>query len=81
MLKIGASIGFSLDNDTNIIKDLFLKRLTDLTDVRMVKKESKYIFLTIERLNFLNVIDYPAPALNYDISSETCIFVQMFGHL
>ena len=81
MLKTGASIGFSSDNDMNIIKDLFLKCLTDLRDVRMVKKESKYIFLTIERLNFLNVIDYPAHALNYDISSETCIFVHMFGHL
>lgn len=49
----------------NLLKYLFLKRLTDLRDVRMVKKESKYVFLVIERLNFLNVVDYSVPALDY----------------
>ena len=50
----------------NMIKEFFVKTISDLGDITVVKKDNSYMFLTTPKLKFLDVCNYLAPGLDYD---------------
>ena len=52
--------------DINMIKEYFVRSLSDISDVTVAKKDNSYMFLTTPKLKFLDVCNYLAPGLSYD---------------
>ena len=51
--------------DINMIKEYFVRSLSDISDVTVAKKDNSYMFLTTPKLKFLDVRNYLAPGLSY----------------
>ena len=52
--------------DINMTKEYFVRSLSDISDVKVAKKDNSYMFLTTPTLKFLDVRNYLAPGLSYD---------------
>ena len=52
--------------DINMIKEYFVKDLTEISDVKIAKKENSYMFLSLPNFTFLDIKNYLAPGLSYD---------------
>ena len=52
--------------DINMIKEYFVKNLTEISDVNVAKKENSYMFLSTPNFKFLDIKNYLAPGLSYD---------------
>ena len=52
--------------DIPLIKEYFVKILSDKEHVFVAKKENNYMFLTTEKFKFLDIKNYLAPSLSYD---------------
>ena len=52
--------------DINMIKEYFVKNLTEISDVKVAKKENSYMFLSTPNFKFLDIKNYLAPGLSYD---------------
>ena len=66
--------------DINMIKEYFVRSLSDISDVTVAKKDNSYIFLTTPKLKFLDVRNYLAPGLNYDgwCKANGCTLEKLF---
>ena len=51
--------------DINMIKEYFVRSLSDISDVTVAKKDNSYMFLTTPKLKFLDVRNYLALGLDY----------------
>ena len=51
--------------DINMIKEYFVRSLSDISNVKVAKKDNSYMFLTTQKLKFLDVRNYLAPGLSY----------------
>ena len=51
--------------DINMIKEYFVRSLSDISDVTVAKKDNSYMFLTTPKLKFLDVRNYLTPGLSY----------------
>ena len=56
----------SRKNDLNLIKEYFMKNLSNMSNVTVAKKDNSYMFLMTPRFKFLDVKNYLAPRLIYD---------------
>ena len=52
--------------DINMIKEYFVKNITEISDVNVAKKENSYMFLSTPNFKFLDIKNYLAPGLSYD---------------
>ena len=52
--------------DINMIKEYFVKELSEISDVNVAKKENSYMFLSTPNFKFLDIKNYLAPGLSYD---------------
>ena len=52
--------------DINMIKEYFVKNITEISDVNNAKKENSYMFLSTPNFKFLDIKNYLAPGLSYD---------------
>ena len=52
--------------DLNLVKYYFVKTISDLSDVKVAKKDNSYMFLITPLFKFLDVRNYLAPSLSYD---------------
>ena len=52
--------------DLNMIKEYFVKKLAEISDVNVAKKENCYMFLSTPNFKFLDIKNYLAPGLSYD---------------
>ena len=52
--------------DLNLIKEHFVKNLSDVNDVTVMKKDNSYMFLATSKFKILDVKNYLAPGLSYD---------------
>ena len=52
--------------DINMIKEYFVKNLSEISDVNVAKKENSYMFLSTPNFKFLDIKNYLAPGLSYD---------------
>ena len=52
--------------DLNLVKEYFLRTLSDMSNVKAVKKDNLYMFLTTSRFKFLDVKNHRASGLSYD---------------
>ena len=52
--------------DINMIKEYFVKNITEISDVNVAKKENSYMFLSTPNFKFLDIKSYLAPGLSYD---------------
>ena len=66
--------------DINMIKEYFVRSLSDISDVTVAKKDNSYMFLTTPKLKFLDVRNYLAPGLNYDgwCKANGCALEKLF---
>ena len=53
--------------DINMIKEYFVKNLAGISDVNVAKKENSYMFLSPPQFKFLDIKNYLAPGLSYDV--------------
>ena len=53
--------------DINMVKNYFVKNLARISDVNVAKKENTYMFLTSSEFKFLDIKNYLAPGLSYDM--------------
>ena len=53
--------------DINMVKNYFVKNLARISDVNVAKKENTYMFLTSPKFKFLDIKNYLAPGLSYDM--------------
>ena len=51
--------------DINMIKEYFVRSLSDISNVTVAKKDNSYMFLMTPKLKFLDVRNYLAPGLSY----------------
>ena len=49
-----------------MIKEYFIKNITEISDVNVAKKENSYMFLSTPNFKFLDIKNYLAPGLSYD---------------
>ena len=49
-----------------MVKYCFVKTISDLSNVKVAKKDNSYLFLITPRFKFLDVRNYLAPGLRYD---------------
>ena len=52
--------------DLNLVREYFVRTLSNMNDVTVVKKDNSYMFLTTPIFKFLDVTNYLAPGLSYD---------------
>ena len=52
--------------DLNMIKEFFVKTLSDMNDVAVAKKDNSYMFLISPKFKFLEVKNYLAPGHSLD---------------
>ena len=52
--------------DLNMIKEYFVRKLAEISDVNVAKKENSYMFLSTPKFKFLDIKNYLAPGLSYD---------------
>ena len=52
--------------DLNMIKEYFVRDLTEISDVNVAKKENSYMFLSTPNFKFLDIKYYLAPGFSYD---------------
>ena len=52
--------------DINMIKEYFVKNLTEISDVNVAKKENSYMFLSTPNFKFLDIKNDLGPGLSYD---------------
>ena len=53
--------------DINMVKNYFVNILARISDVNVAKKENTYMFLTSPEFKFLDIKNYLAPGLSYDM--------------
>ena len=51
--------------DLDLVKEYFVKILSDMNDVTVAKKDNSYMFLMTPRFKFLDVKKYLTPDLSY----------------
>ena len=52
--------------DLNLVKEYFVRTLSNMNDVTVAKKDNSYMFLSTPMFKFLDVKNYLAPGLSYD---------------
>ena len=52
--------------DLNMIKEFFVKTLSDINDVAVAKKDNSYMFLITPKFKFLEIKNYLAPEVSLD---------------
>ena len=52
--------------DLNLVKEHFVKTLSNINDVTVTKKDNSYMFLMTPSFKFLDIKNYLAPGLIYD---------------
>ena len=69
MMDKESSPGFGFNSgkyDLNMIKEFFVKTLSDMNDVAVAEKDNSYLFLITPKFKFLDVKNYLAPGLSSD---------------
>ena len=60
-------VGFNSENyELSLVKEYFVKTLSNVNDVTVEKKDNSYMFLKTSSFKFLDVENYLAPGLSYD---------------
>ena len=50
--------------DLNLVKEYFIRTLSNMNDVTVTKKDNSYMFLTTPMFKFLDIKNYLAPGLS-----------------
>ena len=68
--------------DLNLVKEHFIKTLSNTNDVAVAMKDNSYMFLMTPSFNFLDVKNYLAPRLSYDgwCTANECAVSKLVFH-